>query len=420
MVTNQKFALVCLVLVLCAVFSGQAFSSTVAVGNCTSLPNYATIQQALNGAPAGSVIQVCPGTYREQIKITQKVTLKGIVYANQERAVILPPVNGLVANANSVDSGNPIAAQILVQDTAGPVVISNLTVDGTGNLIAGCAPDLIGIMFQNASGTVSYTAVRNETLGAGLGGCQSGEGIFVQTGTGLTSAVTVLNSSVHNYNKNGITGNDIGTSLTVKGTYVQGSGVVPVPGAAQNGIQLGFGATGLLSLNTVVGNIYGDPNIAASADILLYDTAASSGISVASNTLGNSQLPIVLFADDGSGGGVSITSNKIFGTATYDAIDVCTSGNTVKTNTLYNSAESAVHLDASCGSTGSNNVVSGNIILESACAGILTDTGVTGNTTTGNTYYTVPYQVTSSTSRCTIPGLARSQSKTGYKFSPKK
>lgn len=413
---TRSFVFACLILVVLAALGGQAFSTTVAVGNCTAFPNYATIQQAVTGAPVGAIIEVCPGNYREQVTITQKVTIKGIMYANQNRAVILPPTTGLVANANSVDSGDPIAAQVLVQNTAGPVVISNLTVDGTGNLIAGCGPDLMGILFQNSSGTVSDVAVRNETLGAGLGGCQSGQGIFVQSASGSTSTVSVLNSSVHSYNKNGITGNDAGTSLTVMGSYVQGSGVVPVPGAAQNGIQLGFGATGKISNSTVIDNIYGDPTIAASADVLLYDTAATSGITVSGNTLGNSQLPIVLFTDNASGDGVSITSNKIFGTAAYDAIDVCTNGNTIKANTIFDSAEAGVHLDASCSGTGTNNVVTGNTIVESACAGILTDSP-TGNTTAPNTYFTVPYQVTGSTSRCTIP-TGPSHAVTAHNFSP--
>jgi hypothetical protein len=187
--------------------------------------------------------------------------------------------------------------------------------------------------------------------------------------------------------------------------------VVPVPGAAQNGIQLGFGATGTIKGNTVIDNIYGDPTVAASANILLYDTAENSGITVTGNRVGNSQLPIALITlgDDGAnlGDGVTVSDNHIFGTSAYDAIDVCTNGSTVTGNTIFNSAESGVHLDASCGIhfgglTGNNNIATGNTILESACAGILFDPTTTGNTTTPDTYYTVPFPVTSSTSKCTV------------------
>lgn len=429
--TRSLFLLCCLPLLVLVAVSGQAFAAIVAVGTCTNLVNFATIQLAVNSVPAGSTIQICPGTYPEQVTINKKLTLEGIATAAGDAAVILPPTTGMVQNTVDVDDPSlPIAAQVLVQNTSGPVKISNLTVDATANGITGCAPDLQGILFQSATGTLNHVAVRNQTLGVGLGGCQSGESIFVQSAAGLFSVVTVEDSSVHNYNKNGITGNDPGTTMTVTGNYVQGAGVVPVPGAAQNGIQLGFGARGKISANTVIDNIYGDPTTAASADILLYDTAESSGVMVTTNIVGNSQLPIVLYTDFAYGptefgDGVSVTGNKIFGTATYDAIDVCTNGNTVTGNTIFNSAESGVHLDASCGTffggpaTGNNNTATGDTFLESACAGILADPGTTGNNyiTPSDTYYTVPFPVTSSTSSCAIPS-GHAGARAAHKFSP--
>lgn len=412
---SRRFASLLIVLLLGA-FTGQALSSTVEVGTCQPITNYATIQQAVNAVSAGSIIEVCPGTYHEQVVINKQLTLEGHLYVLSDAVLIVPPATGLVQNATDVDTGLPIAAQILVQNTAGPVSISNLTVDGSGNMVATCGLDLQGILFQNASGTVDHVGVRNQVPLSGYGGCQIGESIFVQTASGQTSTVTVENSSVHNYNKNGITGNDTGTTLTVTGNYVQGAGVVPDGGAAQNGIQLGFGATGKITSNTVIDNIYGDPTVAASADILLYDTAESSGITVNSNTLGNSQIPIGLetLGDDGAnlGDGVTVMSNQIFGTSTYDAIDVCTNSNTVKSNTILNSAESAVHLDSSCGAyfggtTGTNNVATGNTAVESGCAGILDDTGgLGGNTTSPNTYYAIPTTLASS---CADPPQAQVQ-----------
>lgn len=413
-----------LALVALVVLSGQAFSTTYAVGGCTSFGNFATIQQAVDGVPAGSIIKVCPGTYHEQVLITQPLTLQGIAYANSGLVLIVPPSGGLVGNTFDVDNvTNPIAAQILVQNTAGPVLISDLTVDGTGNAISGCAPDLQGILYQNASGTINHVAVRNQTLGSGLGGCQSGESIYVQSASGSTSVVSVLASSVHNYNKNGITGNDAGTTLTVTGNYVQGSGVVPTPGAAQNGIQLGFGAGGKVTNNNVIDNIYGDITVAASADILLYDTAENSGIVVSGNTAGNSQLPIVLFTDTASlGDGVTVSGNKIFGTSAFDAIDACTNGNTITKNLIFNSAQSGVHFDSTCaaGTTGNNNTATQNTILESACAGVLVDPSTSGNITSppSDVFWTVPLQITSSTSTCTIPAAPASGK--AHKFSPAK
>jgi hypothetical protein len=415
--STRHFTLYYFVAAALLTLSTNAFSTTVAVGTCTSLANYGTIQQAITATASspGAVIKVCPGTYPEQVVISQSVTLQGIVSGNQELAIIVPPSGGVVQNATDLDNpAMPIAAQILVQG-AGPVSITNLTVDGAGNGVASCGLDIQGILFQNASGTVNHVAVRNQVPGAGFGGCQIGESIFVQTAAGLVSSVTIQNSSVHNYNKNGITGNDAGTTLTVMGNYVQGAGVVASGGAAQNGIQLGFGATGRIANNSVTDNIYGDTTVAASADILLYDTAENSGISVTNNVVSNSQFPIVLYADTaGVGDGVTLTGNKVFSVSSFDGIDLCTNGNTVKSNSVFNSARSGIHIDTSCGaafggSTGTNNTITNNTVLESACAGLLDDTnGVGSNTIAADNYWTVPFTLTASTSRCNLGATAAS------------
>jgi len=131
---------------------------------------------------------------------------------------------------------------------------------------------------------------------------------------------------------------------------------------------------------------------------------------VNTNVLGNSNIPIALETGDEygppeHGDGVYVKGNKIFGTGFYDAIDLCTNGNDVTGNIIFNSAESGIHLDAGCAGTTGGDTVTGNIILESACAGILADSGTSGNTTAPNTYYTVPSTITSSTTSCTIPAF---------------
>jgi hypothetical protein len=61
-----------------------------------------------------------------------------------------------------------------------------------------------------------------------------------------------------------------------------------------------------------------------------------------------------------------------------------------------------LHLDGSCGGTGNNNTISGNAFVEGYCAGILADASTT-DTIGAETYTAVPFTITSSTSRCTIP-----------------
>jgi hypothetical protein len=404
--------------VLLAVAPASA-TSNVAVGLCSAPgTHYTSIQAAVSAAESSTstprIVRVCPGTYAEQVKINAPLTLEGVVgsgaSAGEDAVVITPPASGLTLSTSDQKGG--VAAQIFVTDTTG-VSISNLTVDGTGNQVSG--DDLRGILYQDASGTVNHVAVRNEVPNDTPTGAQSGQGIFVET-TNLTSAaLTVENSSVHNYNKNGIVARYAGASLTATSNYVQGSG--PISYIAQNGIEIAFdGAGGSIKDNTVIDNFY-IPTSSSASDILLYDAEEDGSVTVSGNIVGNSNIAIALETDTPGtyGDGVSVTSNKIFGTSTFDGIDVCTNGNTVTGNFIFNSAQSGIHLDTNCGA-GTGNKATGNTILESACAGILVDSA-TGNTTSPDTFFTVPFTVTSTTTSCTIPAAVVRASR-GLKFRP--
>jgi hypothetical protein len=83
---------------------------------------------------------------------------------------------------------------------------------------------------------------------------KSGDALLVQSGNGGTSRVVVSRSVAHDYQKNGFTGNDEGTTFMVEESSARGSG--PTTGAAQNGIQIGFGATGRIERNRVIDHIW--------------------------------------------------------------------------------------------------------------------------------------------------------------------
>jgi hypothetical protein len=374
-------------------------AATVYVGSCgpAKATSYPTIQQAVNAVPAGSTIYVCPGTYPEQVTITKNLNLYGVQSGTADSAVITSPAGGVVQNTYDLyePPSIPVAAQVLVQK-AQSVNIGNITVDGSNNLIAGCAPDLRGIYYQNASGTLEAVATRNQTLAPGLTGCQSGEGIFVQSGYGSTGAANVLiqASSVHSFQKNGITGDGSETCLTVLNNYISGQG--PTTGAAENGVQVSDGAAGQVIGNTVIDNIwapdvYPDTGDAAGGIIVV----GSENVTIANNTVGTTQFGIVTVTDPGFGSpnnpnGLAdhtiIKSNQVLNTEIYDAIDACSNGNTIENNAIANATESGIHLDSSCGATGVNNTVKSNFVNES-CAGILV--GATPNTISSNVLFNV-------------------------------
>ena len=377
--------------------SGRAGAATVAVGSCRT-PSFSTIQAAVNAASSGSTVNICPGRYPEQLLITKRLTIRGIANGSADAAIIVPPPGGVLQNTTSLSSGNPIAAQILVQGATG-VSLSNLTVDGSNNGLTenSCAgPNLIGIYYQNSSGSVTHTAVFNQTMNP-TNGCLNGLAIFVQSGNGGTSNVTLSNNHVQNYQKNGITANESGTTVTIRGNTVVGQG--PTNGAAENSIQIGFGATGSITGNTVGDDIWVPPldtpvdSDDAASGILVY---ASSGISVSQNTVTNTQFGIVFVTDPsfGSADGGAITSNKIAATHIFDGIELCNNSNMVTGNTVNGSDEAAIHIDSGCqnfsggGNTGSGNTISGNTIND-ACAGILTGTLAGSNSIGTNQFFNV-------------------------------
>jgi hypothetical protein len=306
--------------------------------------------------------------------------------------------------------GNPVAPQIFVQNAV--VTISHLTVDGTGNNITGCSgsgsstPTLEGIYYQNSSGTITDNVVRNQYQSdlADFGGCQNGLAINVESLT--SSTVTISNNFVQSYQKNGITATGAATGssgpgpdVTIMGNHIVGLGAnalnwgAAAP-AAENGIQFGFGASGKVSGNVVIDDIWppdtsSDTGDAASG-ILVY---ASAGITVSSNDVGSTQFGIVAVTDPtfGTADGTVITGNKVTGTQIFDAIDLCSNGDTAQGNFLFGNTESGIHADSTCGGTGTGETIKGNTISGS-CAGVLNGGG---GTILANTYLNVTNTVLS-------------------------
>ncbi len=78
-------------------------AASVAVGPNTcqpSLVHFATIQAAVSAVPFGATVLVCPGTYPEQVVITQPLTLKGVTDGVSGAAVIAVPAGRIVNPAS--------------------------------------------------------------------------------------------------------------------------------------------------------------------------------------------------------------------------------------------------------------------------------------------------------------------------------
>jgi parallel beta-helix repeat protein len=336
---------------------------------------YTTVGAAVAASQPHDVVVVCAGTYQEQLTITKPLTLRG------EPGAVLKPV-GMIANTTSLTTGNALATVIAVSGVSG-VTIEGLTIDGEDNGISTCpapalapTPDLFGIFFRNASGVVRDSAIRNMRLPS-LPSCRGGTGILVQSANGGRSAVVIEGNSIHAFQRNGITANEVGTTVDIRRNIVTGLG--PTTGAVQNGIQVALGATGVIEDNvvthTISANCANAATCAANANNVLVGSGSSS-VRVARNVLGHGQTGVAVFGD-----GNRVQDNVIFETLVFDGIYVEGDGNHVHGNDVTRSDESGIFI------VGNGNRVTNNRINE-APVGLL-DVGA-GNTFANNTILNAP------------------------------
>jgi len=268
-------------------------AANYAVGTCKpSLPSYATISGAVSGVPPGSTVLVCPGTYPDQVTIAQPLTLKGITSANAGQAVITVPGSGL----SFVTTGLGYSIAAMVNITASPVNISDITVDGAGNTLPG-GSWFAGFLYNDgSSGTVNEVTARNICCTYG------GFGVWAENANATYESLTIENSSFHDDDGAVLTA---GSTLlaTVKGNTVE-SGL----------FQVQWFSGGSLTANVLNGGYYG-----------MY-LAPPVPITVSGNTVNSETYGIVACC------GVTATSNKI--SNVFDGIVDNGGGNTFKSNAI--------------------------------------------------------------------------------------
>lgn len=343
-----------------------ASTITYAVGTCrSSLRSFRTISHALDAVPPANIVVVCPGTYTEQVQITHSVTLEGISHETSARAIIASPANGLITNALD-DLGNPLAVQLWVNNASGAVTISDLTVDAAGNQVP-TGTFVVGIFYENSSGTVSRVATQNQQSSS-----FSGIGIFAQGGIS-NPLVTIENSSVHDYDFDGIVveTNSATPALTAVIKDNQVSNPFPL---GQIGINLNEGANVTVT-NNLITNTQQGIGIAVSSSLFG---------SVSGNTLVNDTDGIFAGADT-----VSVISNKILGSAR--GIDVATSVAVIQRNTIAGSCPNCgigttIGIAFNCSV---DRLVQSNIVMDAVTGFDSVPSLITKVITTRNEYFNV-------------------------------
>jgi hypothetical protein len=350
---------------------------------------FSTVQSAVTAAEAfgathrGAVpaVDICPGTYPEQLIITGSVRLtRAPVQASLGPVTIQLPAAvgsnqsiGLSATScQAQDSATGVqdpqsVVEVCAAGNGVQVSVNDLTV--TGNWPSSVCNDSLYGFLVGGGATLSLTGSTVERIGAyPLNGCQGGVG--VEIGNSLTSQVghaTLRDDTVETYQKNGITVDGPGSTADISNVIVTGAGATPA--IAQNGIQISLGATGSVTHSTVTGNNYTGTGVASSAGILVFGGGGSAcGIgansplvrnaSFTGNQLVGNDIGIALFNTDS-------TCTKSTSTPTRDT--AC--GNAIENSHGYPSADanvtgfsSTVGYQAGISDTGSHDVICGNHI----------------------------------------------------------
>jgi hypothetical protein len=310
-------------------------ASTVQVGTCkTGLQSFPTISAAVSGVTAGSTIDVCPGTYAEQVTITKSLNLVGVTSGTANQVVITVPANGLVQNAVSMFSES-VAAQILVEGPVnGAVNITNIAVDGTGGDMS-CTAWLAGIFYgSGSSGTVNRVRVSGQIDST------CGVGIWAENANPMGESVTVQNSTVYNVDSAGI---------------FAGSGTTPTLNANLNdNVVNASAAVAAIDSDSVNGQVHG--NVVSNSLFGVYDI---SKVNVQANTITGTTYGIFL----GNNGGTA-SGNAVSGAS--EGVLLGASGTTVNNNVIMSSTTAGVEVGCFSANVGGNLINDAPIGVDAA------------------------------------------------------
>jgi len=320
---------------------------------------YMSIQAAVNDAQPGDHIDVCPGTYHEQVIISgsgkNNIQLRS---TKQWAAVIKAPT-------------------VMVPDPADNGFFTILRISGAQNVtilaftIAGPGPDFCGSLHygirvdHDGSANIlgnHITDIRDQyrpppdPFAGQPSGCQNGMGVVVgghfNDVVFSTGSARIEGNLVDKYQKNGVVVGGSGSSAVIAANRVFGFG--PTSGIAQNGIEVLQDATAEVKHNFSSGHIY-TPQTVAPTGVLL---ALAGSVDIHHNTI--TQNDVDMYAELSSAPS-SLAHNRTRA-STFDGIVVDLANNvTVGENLTEQNGGPGIGLyDGAMGNTLENNQIDRN------------------------------------------------------------
>jgi hypothetical protein len=231
----MKRKIIGIILALVLVLSLSLAMAVPASAATLNVPGtYSTIQDAIDASSPGDTIVIASGTY-EAFEVDGKtnLTIKGNGYAS---TIIAPTalIDTGVAHKYTAD----MYATVFVNNSTG-ITIQDMGIQSTTSTPGSGGAD--AIVFWNASsGTISFCKIQGVYT---ISGAQTGQGIAVDASGTETATLTVSDTDISGFQKNGIDildGNGVEGGSTdtitvnVSGGSITGAG--PTSTIAQNGI----------------------------------------------------------------------------------------------------------------------------------------------------------------------------------------
>ncbi|OGN81255.1 MAG: hypothetical protein A2X24_13030 [Chloroflexi bacterium GWB2_54_36] len=254
--------------------------------------SFATIQAGVDAADAGGTVQVYAGTYTAQISINKNLTLTG---EDKLTTIIEAPA---VLNEACNTSVTLLNRPILCVTGGAIATIQGFTFDGLS--LGSTNLRLTGVAFRNAGGVFQDNIIRNVRFSS-ISSAQEGVGFYLfNSDLSPAQDIQILNNTIQNFNKNGITLTSheywSPVTFTIQGNTI--SGITPNSTIAQNGIQVelvnGVGTISGNTISSVALNNTGNLTLVANSIYVSNTPATTTG-----NTITGAQSGIYYF--DGVG-----------------------------------------------------------------------------------------------------------------------
>ena len=305
-----------------------------------------TIQAGIGVVDAGGTINVAAGTYQEQVVINKNLTLSG-----SGNPVIKAPASptGYKFPEGAGNTWDPIVlafggtadGSFNITGTGQVTVsISGITVDGNARIPSATSRRAVGILYRNVLGGVTHCTVQNMGYSPTFG---NSWGIMAFG----TSDATFHGNIVSGYAKGGFVVNGVLADpsmskphAVIDGNTVTGPPYDPALKLAPNGIQIGWGATGSVTNNTVT--YHGSPGTVWGGTGILIQS--SPGVIVEGNTVtGNQDYGIATAGYTSYGGsyatGTIIRNNTVEGNGQGIRMEKMSVDTVVQNNTITGNKE---------------------------------------------------------------------------------